>query len=80
MVFEEEIQPIIEQRFAGLPYAAATFGMCSVNLGMDDETSMDNEWGPRLGLFLDEADLVCCKNDLQRLFRKRCPLALRATT
>jgi hypothetical protein len=56
MLFEQEIQPALAQCFPGLPYAAATLGMCSEVLGLDDQVSMDHEWGPRVRIFLSEAD------------------------
>jgi hypothetical protein len=31
-------------------------GMCSEVLGLDDEISMDHEWGPRVTIFLSEED------------------------
>ncbi len=56
MLYEEQIEPILEMGFPGLPYAAATLGMCSEILGLDDAVSMDHEWGPRVTVFLsDEA-------------------------
>jgi hypothetical protein len=33
MLYEEEIEPIMEERFPDVAYAAATFGMCSEILG-----------------------------------------------
>lgn len=56
MLYEQEIEPIIAQRFPDLRYAAATLGMCSEVLGLDDEVSMDHEWGPRVRLYLTEQD------------------------
>jgi hypothetical protein len=56
MLYEEQIAPLMERQFPDLPYAAATLGMCSEVLGLDDEISMDHEWGPRLTIYLSEAD------------------------
>ncbi len=33
MLYEEEIKPRMAKRFPDLQHAAATFGMCSENLG-----------------------------------------------
>jgi hypothetical protein len=50
MLYEEQIAPTMAERFPDLRYAAATMGMCSEVLGLDDEVSMDHEWGPRSGV------------------------------
>jgi len=73
MLYEEEIQPIMEQRFPGLPYAAATLGMCSEVLGLDDAVSMDHEWGPRLTLFLSEPDHARYAQEIMPILRKQLP-------
>jgi hypothetical protein len=56
MLFEEQIQPFLAHKVPDLAYAAATSGMCSEILGLDDRVSMDHEWGPRLTLFLAGED------------------------
>jgi hypothetical protein len=56
MLYEEQIAPLMTERFPGLKYAAATYGMCSETLGLDDEVSMDHQWGPRVTVFLSNQD------------------------
>jgi hypothetical protein len=73
MLYEEEIRPTIERRFPDLNYAAATLGMCSEVLGLDDEVSTDHEWGPRVTLFLSEEDHVRHATDLMAILKQSLP-------
>ena len=73
MLYEEEIKPIMEGKFPGLRYAAATLGMCSEVFGLDDEISMDHEWGPRVSIFLSEQDHIRYATDMMAVFRELLP-------
>lgn len=55
-LYEEQIAPLMTRRFPGLPYAAATYGMCSETIGLDDPISMDHQWGPRVTVLLPEQE------------------------
>jgi hypothetical protein len=74
MLFDEYIQPLMAEQIPTLRYAAATVGMCSEILGLDDEISMDHEWGPRISLFLSETDLPMYSGKLMSVFQARLPL------
>jgi hypothetical protein len=74
MLFEEEIEPLMEKEFPGLQYAAATLGMCSEVFGLDDEVSMDHEWGPRVMIYLSEQDNSQYSKDVNQVFRKSLPM------
>ena len=52
----EAVQPILERRFPRLEHAAALIGTGSEVLGFDDDMSADHHWGPRVQLFVREAD------------------------
>lgn len=56
--YVEAIQPILAARFPDLRYAAARIDSGSDVLGYDTPQSTDHDWGPRLLLFLTEADLA----------------------
>ncbi len=73
MLYEEEIGPILAKRYPGIEYAAATLGMCSEVLGLDDEVSMDHEWGPRLSLFLAEDDYARYSVELPAILEESLP-------
>jgi hypothetical protein len=73
MLFEGEINRVMATEFPELKYAAATLGMCSEVLGMDDEVSMDHEWGPRINIFLQEEDKLRYAEAIDGAFRKMLP-------
>lgn len=52
----EAVRPILDARFPGLQHAAALLGSGSEVLGYDDVMSTDHHYGPRVLLFLHEAD------------------------
>lgn len=73
LLFAEQISPILEREFPDLKYAAATLGMCSEVLGLDDAVSMDHEWGPRVTLFLSEQDKAHYANEINQALQKLLP-------
>lgn len=73
MLFSEEISRVMEQEFPELKYAAATLGMCSEVLGLDDKVSMDHEWGPRISIFLQEDDKNRYAEEINQALRKMLP-------
>ncbi len=54
--FQEAVAPILAADFRGVPYSAALIGSGSEVLGFDTEMSSDHHWGPRVMLFMREAD------------------------
>ena len=56
--YEEAVRPILERHFPQVEHAAALIGWGSEVLGLDDETSRDHHWGPRVQLFIADAALA----------------------
>lgn len=56
LFYHEAVKPILDQVAPGLRYSAALIGSGSEILGFDTERSTDHHWGPRLMVFLSEAD------------------------
>lgn len=54
--YHDVIKELIENAFPELCYTAALIGYGSDVLGYDNQTSMDHNWGPRMQIFLTEAD------------------------
>ena len=52
----EAVAPILNAAFPDLRHSAALIGSGSEVLGFDTEMSTDHHWGPRVLLFLSEAD------------------------
>ena len=77
MLYEKEIRPIMELGFPDVKYAAASLGMCSEVLGLDDAVSMDHMWGPRVTLFLSEEDQARYGEELAQGFRQQLPKTFR---
>ena len=73
MLFDEHIAPIMAKHYPDVPYAAASFGMCSESFGLDDEISMDHMWGPRVTILLTEQDHEQFGKEIMSCLRKLLP-------
>ena len=72
-LYEEAVRPILEEHFVELPYSAALIGAGSEVLGFDTPQSMDHDWGPRLLLFLAEADIDTYRPRLEQALARELP-------
>lgn len=52
----EAVRPLLDAHFPGLQHAAGRLDGGSEVLGFDTEMSTDHGWGPRVAIFLQEAD------------------------
>jgi hypothetical protein len=73
MFYAEAVRPILARHFPGLAYSAALIGPGSEVLGFDTPQSSDHDWGPRLMLFLGEADLVAYRQPIDQALRRELP-------
>lgn len=67
----DEVRPVLTER--GLAHTAALVGPGSDVLGLDDATSTDHDWGPRLQVLLSPADHDEHASDLHEELRHRLP-------
>ncbi|MFW9974657.1 MAG: DUF4037 domain-containing protein [Candidatus Thorarchaeota archaeon] len=75
--YEEAVKPVIDEHFPGLVYSAARIGSGSDVLGYDTPQSMDHDWGPKLQIFLDNADYSTLKDDLHDVLSRNLPYEIR---
>lgn len=75
--YKEAVAPLLAEAYPGLPHSAALLGSGSEVLGFDTARSIDHDWGPRLLLFLSEADHAAHATALDALFRERLPPTIR---
>ena len=73
LLYDEAVQPILAARFPQLAYSAALLGPGSEVLGFDTPQSTDHDWGPRLLLFLSQADLEACGDAIDQTLRHELP-------
>ncbi|MCU0522790.1 MAG: DUF4037 domain-containing protein [Anaerolineae bacterium] len=71
--YREAVAPILARRFPKLRYSAALIGAGSEVLGFDTPQSMDHDWGPRLTLFLGEADHAAHRDEIDQTLRRELP-------
>jgi hypothetical protein len=74
----DEVRPVLAER--GLAHTAALVGPGSDVLGLDDATSTDHDWGPRLQVLLSPADHATHATDLHEELRHRVPPEVRGWT
>jgi hypothetical protein len=77
LFYTEAVEPILAQRFPGLIYSAALIGQGSEVLGFDTSQSVDHDWGPRLMLFLAEADHEIHRDEIDAALRQELPAEIR---
>jgi hypothetical protein len=71
--YSEVVRPWLGRVAPGLPHSAALVGYGSELLGFDDETSRDHNWGPRVQLFVSEADFERWGRRLVEAFAEAAP-------
>jgi hypothetical protein len=76
-LYEDAVAPLLEREYPDLRYAAARIGSGSEVLGFDTIRSADHEWGPRLQLFIDEADAGRLGPAIGELLREQLPAFVR---
>lgn len=73
--YAEVVRPWLARAYPGLRHAAALIGAGSELLGFDDAMSQDHNWGPRVLLFVAEADFEACAQPLVTAFAEAAPAA-----
>ncbi|HEX8147954.1 MAG TPA: DUF4037 domain-containing protein [Pyrinomonadaceae bacterium] len=76
LFFEEAVRPALAAEFPALRYAAALLGTGSEVLGFDTEMSADHGWGPRVDLFVGEADYGA-RDSIREALRHKLPHSVR---
>jgi len=71
--YHEAVEPILRTEWPQMPYSAGLLLHGSDALGFDTPQSMDHDWGPRLQLFLDDADLDAYRNAIDEILRQKLP-------
>jgi hypothetical protein len=72
------VRPLLEERFPGVPYAAALLGPGSEVGGFDSQRSTDHDWGPRLQVFLPDGDAARQAPDITAMLASRLPADFRS--
>jgi hypothetical protein len=75
--YQEAVRPVLESSFPALRYSAALIGWGSDAAGYDTPVSRDHLWGPRLILFLPEADFDSTREAVYNALRYGLPVAFR---
>ncbi len=74
LFYVEQVRPLLDEHFPGLPHSAALIGPGSEVLGFDSIRSTDHDWGPRLQLFLPDAEAGTGKTAaVSRMLTQRLP-------
>ncbi|KAA2266597.1 DUF4037 domain-containing protein [Solihabitans fulvus] len=75
-LYREAVRPLLSDHFPGLTHTAALIGAGSEVLGFDTERSTDHDWGPRLHLFLESADVAAHRDTISSLLAERLPTSV----
>ena len=72
--YVEAVEPILDEEFPDVKYAAGLVGAGSEILGFDTAMSADHDWGPRLMVFLED---IKYKEPMSAVLRKKLPPTFR---
>lgn len=75
--YHEAVRPMLDSKFPGLEHTACLIGTGSDVLGYDTFESTDQEWGPRLQLFLSQDDWGNRADDIDDLRSAELPRRFR---
>src|SRR5688572_18581306 len=73
LLYTEAVQPLLAAHFPDLPYSAGLLGAGSEVLGFDTLQSTDHDWGPRLLLFLADADEQLYRDSIDQMLCQELP-------
>jgi hypothetical protein len=73
MFYQQAVKPVLDVHFPDLAYSAALLGQGSDVLGFDTVQSTDHDWGPRLFLFLAEANLESHRDPIDQVLEQNLP-------
>lgn len=73
----EAVCPILDDAFPGLAHSAGLVGSGSEVLGFDNEMSTDHHWGPRVQIFVTEADHPLVAEPIWETLAQRLPTRFR---
>jgi Domain of unknown function (DUF4037) len=71
--YDEFVGPWLARAFPNLRHAAALIGYGSELLGFDDAMSQDHNWGPRVQLYVGEADFAAHAETVVAAFTAHAP-------
>ncbi len=71
----QAVRPVLDAFFPGLAHSAALIGAGSEVLGFDTAMSADHHWGPRVMLFVSEADQAQYGQPIFQALAERLPLS-----
>jgi hypothetical protein len=75
--YKEIVAPLLKEHFPDLKYSASLIGYGSDVLGYDTERSMDHNWGPRMQIFLSEADFKEMKGPVDSCLKWNLPFTFK---
>jgi len=77
LFYHNAVRPILDKYFPGLAYSAALIGSGSEVLGFDTPMSSDHHWGPRILLFLNDADYELYQQSIHDTLGDELPFTFR---
>lgn len=77
LFFEEAVKPVLDAEFPDLRYDAGLIDSGSEVLGFDTSMSRDHHWGPRVSLFVSEADKTQYESAIVEILRHKLPYRFR---
>ena len=77
LFYVEAVRPILDDAFPGRQHAAALLGDGSEVIGYDSPRSTDHDWGPRVLLFLADADHAALERRVVETLADRLPREFR---
>ena len=77
LFYREAVEPILRTEWPQMRYSAGLLLYGSDALGFDTPQSMDHDWGPRLQLFLDDANVDRYRGVIDEALRQKLPREFR---